>query len=179
MNRRTALRRFAISGAAAILLPACVRDSKQVSVALENLEISADDEELMAQLAQTLIPGTDKPGARAVNAHLFALVMVDDCLSPEKKEVFSRGLKAFDKSAPVPGGKTFTEAASEEKTETLRILSNDQTSGDVREFFDISRRYIIQGYTTSQYFMTEVKPHKLVPGPVYKGCVSLPQNLQS
>jgi hypothetical protein len=181
MNRRTALKRFAITGAAAMLLPACVRDSKKVPLALENLKITVEDEELLGQIAETLIPATDKPGAREVGAHLFAFVMVDDCSSPDKKEMFMNGLRSFNKNAPVPEKKMFTDASAEEKLQTLKNIEEEKEGPDesISEFYSMARRYIIQGYTTSQYFLTDVKPHKLVPGPVYKGCVPLPQNLQS
>lgn len=181
MDRRTALKRFALTGAAAMLLPACVQDSKKVSAALESLNVSADDEELLALIAETLIPSTDKPGAREVGAHIFALVMVNNCLPPAKKDAFMTGLRSFNINAPVPGGKEFTEASPDERVEALRQLETkgDLPAGPLNDFYSTARRYIIQGYTTSQYFMTEVKEHKLVPGPVYKGCVALPENLQS
>lgn len=181
MNRRTALKKFALTGAVAMFLPACVKDSGKVSSALENLDITADDEELLAQIAETLIPATDKPGAREVGAHVFAFIMVNDCLAPDRKEAFMSGLRSFNKKAPVPGGGTFLDASEQEKAETLMNIGKEGTSVDaaVKEFYSTARRYIIQGFTTSQYFMTEVKPHKLVPGPVYKGCVALPDNLQS
>ena len=181
MNRRTALKRFALTGAVAMFLPACVQDSRKVSSALENLNVTADDEELLALIAETLIPSTDKPGAKEVGAHVFALIMVNDCLPPAKKEAFMTSLRSFNANAPGPGGKKFTEASSDERIEALRQLAkhDDSRVESLKEFYSTARGYIIQGYTTSQYFMTEVKQHKLVPGPAYKGCVALPENLQS
>lgn len=181
MNRRTAIKKFALTGAVAMLLPACVKDSRKVSSTLENLDITADDEELLAQIAETLIPATDKPGAREVGAHVFTFIMVNDCLPPAKKEAFMSGLRSFNEKAPLPGGGTFIDASKQEKIETLENFGKEGTSADpgLKEFYSTARGYIIQGFTSSQYFMTEVKPHKLVPGPVYKGCVALPDNLQS
>ena len=83
MKRRTVLRNLAMASAAAILLPACVSDPKKVSIALNRLQVTPDDEELLGNIADTLIPTTETPGARDTSAHLFALVMVDDCL-PKK-----------------------------------------------------------------------------------------------
>ena len=51
--------------------------------------------------------------------------------------------------------------------------SIETTSEPLKTFYKTATNYIIQGYTNSSYFMTEVKPYKLVPGPVYKGCVPL------
>jgi hypothetical protein len=179
MNRRTALKHVAITGAAALLIPGCVSDPKKVSVALENLNITGDDEDLLAVFADTLIPATEKPGALLVGAHLYTFVMVDDCLPPDKKEAFISGLRSFNESAPVPGKKKFLKATTDEKLETLSNLEKDKDSlaEPLKTFYSTARHYIIQGFTSSQYFLTEVKPYKLVPGPIYKGCISLSQNI--
>ena len=85
MKRRQLLQRLTVATAGALLLPACVADPKKVSIALNRLKITADEETLLADLADTLIPTTDTPGAKAVGAHLFALVMVDDCQPIDKQ----------------------------------------------------------------------------------------------
>src|SRR5687768_18268029 len=148
MNRRTALKYFGITGAAAMFLPGCLSDPKKVSVALENLKITPDDEDLLADIAATLIPSTDKPGAKEVNAHLFTFVMVDDCLPSEQKDLFMKGLREFNESAPVPGKTTFQKASAEEKLQTLMNLEKVVTTGEetaLLNFYKTARRYIIQG----------------------------------
>jgi len=37
-------------------------------------------------------------------------------------------------------------------------------------FYRKTREYIIQGYVSSQHFLTDIKPYQLVPGPNYNGC---------
>lgn len=159
-----------------MLIPGCARDSKKVSVALNSLKVSPEDEELLATLAETLIPATDKPGAKEVGAHLFTLVMVDDCLSDDKKDEFMKGLRAFNQQAPISGGQKFIDASAHERLAALEEIEKDSPSLDksVKAFYLTAKGYILRGYTTSQYFMTEEKPYKLVPGPSYKGCVPLP-----
>jgi hypothetical protein len=179
MNRRTALKHVAITGAAALLIPGCVSDPKKVSIALENLKITGDDEELLAAFADALIPATDKPGALQVGAHHYTFVMVDDCLPADKKDAFISGLRAFNESAPVPGKKKFLKASSDERLEALINLEKDRDNlaEPLKTFYSTARHYIIQGFTSSQYFLTEVKPYQLVPGPVYKGCIPVSQNI--
>jgi hypothetical protein len=179
MNRRTALKFFTITSAAAMLLPGCLSDSKKVSVALDNLEITADDEELLGELASALIPATDKPGAKEVSAHIFTFVMVDDFLTKEQKQTFMQGLREFNENEFVPGKKDFLDASPEERVKTLEMIESngDKIKEPLKTFYGTARNYIIQGFTTSQYFLTEVKPYKLVPGPVYKGCVPLTEKI--
>ncbi len=83
MTRREALRNCFIITVGTALLPSCMQKDK-ASVALKNLEVNTDQEKLIAELSETIIPKTDTPGAKDVYAHLFVLKMVDDCY--EKKD---------------------------------------------------------------------------------------------
>jgi hypothetical protein len=177
MDRRTALKYVALSGAAAMLLPGCITDKKKVSVALNNLQVTPEDEELLAELVDTIIPAADgKPGAKQIEAHLFTLVMVDDCVAPGDKEKFMKGLRAFNSSFE---SSKFMEMTAQQKLAALTAFEKDFDSKDesVRYFYTTSRGYAIYGFTTSQYFLTEVKNFKLVPGPVFKGCVPVSANV--
>lgn len=173
MNRRQVIKQLAIGTTAAILLPSCLADPKKVSIALNNLDVNGDDERLIAELAEVLIPETESPGAKTVNAHHFALVMVDDCQPDSVKSKFVSGLRAFEETTRNTDGKTFLDA---DKLQRLEMLKNIERSledlpENVRTFYRLARRYIVQGYTSSSYFLTEVKPFKLIPGPVFNGCV--------
>lgn len=175
MNRRLVLKQLAVATAAAWILPSCVSDPKKVSIALNRLNITGDDEDLLAAIADTLIPKTDTPGATDVSAHLFTLVMVDDCLAKADQEKYVTGLKAFDDTSKTIAGKSFTKASPEERTDILKKTeaAKDTLPEAVKVFYNTTRRYVIQGYTASQYFMTDVKPYQLIPGPNFKGCVKV------
>lgn len=173
MNRRQILKKLALGTTAAILLPSCLGDPKKVSIALNNLAIDGDEETLIAEIAETLIPETDTPGARTTNAHHFALVMVDDCQTDEIKNKYIKGLRAFDEACHSLTGKRFIDSNAEQRLSILKQIEDQsgELPEDVRTFYRLTRRYIIQGYTSSSYFLGEVKPYQLVPGPDFKGCV--------
>lgn len=172
MNRRLVLKQLAVATAAAWILPSCVADPKKVSIALNRLNINGDDEDLIAAIADTLIPKTDTPGAKEVSAHLFAIVMVDDCMPKASQEKYTQGLKAFDDTCKTVAGKAFGKASAEERADILKKIeaAGDTLPEAVRTFYDATRHYVIQGYTDSQYFLTDVKPYQLIPGPNFKGC---------
>ncbi len=180
MKRRTVFKHLAVASAAAWLLPGCVADPKKVSIALNRLQITADEESLLGDLADVMIPASDDsttgPGARAVGAHLFALVMIDDCHPVEDQEKFLRGMRNFNKSIQSLTGESFAKADADERLSMLTSFeqNSDKSDEDTRAFYSLTRRYIIQGYTSSQYFLTEVKPYQLVPGPNYNGCAPVP-----
>jgi hypothetical protein len=132
----------------------------------------------LGNLADVIIPPGETPGARAVEAHLFTLIMVDECLDKAEQEKYLKGMRMFDESVKPLTGKTFTKASPEER---LTILTNLEASLDkfpeeVRAFYGRSRGYILQGYLTSQHFLTNVKPFKHIPGPQFKGCAPVTQN---
>jgi len=172
MKRRTVFKHLAAATAAAWLLPSCVSDPKKVSIALNRLQINPDEETLLGDLADVMIPATDTPGARAVGAHLFALVMVDDCLPRTEQEKYLKGMRGFEDSIKSLTGRSFSDAAAEDRLAILASFEKrlEDADEDVRTFYSKTRGYIIQGYTSSEYFLTKVKPYQLVPGPNYNGC---------
>lgn len=178
MDRRSALKYLGIASAAAIVLPSCVQDEKKLSIALNNLKISGDDEELVGAIASALIPLTDTPGAREVDAHLFTFIMIDDCHPKEEQEKFLTGMRAFKDEMKKLTGKSFMKSSAVERTNILEKLQDEKTviSDAVRAFYGMSKRYIIQGYLSSQHFLTKVKPYQHVPGAVFLGCKPFSDN---
>ncbi len=71
MHRRSAIRCFLAGSAGVILLPACLHDKRKSSVILKNISLTGDQEDMLADLAETIIPRTDTPGARDISAHLL------------------------------------------------------------------------------------------------------------
>jgi hypothetical protein len=178
MNRRTLLKQLAVSSAAAFILPSCLLEEKKVSQALSNLDIKAGDEKLISLLAETLIPETDTPGAKSLKADSFALVMVNDCLEKPEQEKYLSGMRAFDAASKSLTGKSFIDASAEERVDILNQVeaAKDKLPEDVRAFYFRTRWYIIQGYTSSQHFLTNIKKYEHIPGPDFKGCVPVATN---
>lgn len=181
MNRRTVFKHLALASAAAWVLPACVSDPKKVSVALNHLRVTGDDEALIAAIADVMIPATDTPGAVAVKAHLFTLVMVDDCLKKEEKEKYLRGMRSFEDALQSLTGKKFSKAPKEAQLAMLAAFEQklEDSDEETKFFYKKNRGYIIQGYTSSQHFLTDIKPWQLVPGPHYNGCAPVSADLKT
>jgi hypothetical protein len=178
MKRRTVFKHLAVASAAAWMLPGCISDPKKVSVALNRLQITGDEEQLLGNIADVIIPETGTPGARAVGAHLFTLVMVDDCLEKSEQEKYLKGMRNFEATVQAVTGKSFSDASAEERLGMLTAFEAGLADLDenAKAFYGRTRGFIIQGYTSSQQFLTDVKPYKLVPGPGYKGCSPVPSN---
>lgn len=177
MDRRTVFKHLAVASAAALIVPSCISDPKKISIALNNLRVTGDEEELLGDIADVIVPATDTPGARAVEAHLFALVMVDDCLDKREQKIYLKGMRNFEDALKSLTGKSFRGASPAEKLEMLTAFEQHKKklSEDVQIFYTRTRSYILQGYLSSEHFLTNVKPYKLVPGPVFEGCKPLPE----
>ncbi|WP_313261706.1 gluconate 2-dehydrogenase subunit 3 family protein [Sphingobacterium sp.] len=149
MDRRTALKQMFIVAGGIMIATSCDFSSKAPTIQLNKLKLNLDDEQMLAELVEAIIPKTDSPGAKEVNLHLFVMKMLDDCTSPEDQHKFTDGLKAASKLK----GKTL-----EEQQAYLKALPEDDV------FFKILKRRTVQGYKNSEYVMKNKLVYELVPG---------------
>ncbi|HYC84230.1 MAG TPA: gluconate 2-dehydrogenase subunit 3 family protein [Chryseosolibacter sp.] len=174
MNRRTVIKQIAISSAAAFLFPSCFKDNRDQNtyVKLNNVQVTEDEKDLVGMIADVIVPETDSPGALKLEAHTFALVMVDDCLSKKDQEQYLSGLRSFDNSVESLTGQSFRKTPAAERAKILEQVQRDKDklAKEVNYFYNRTRGYVVQAYTTSQHFLTTVKEYQLIPGPSFHGC---------
>ena len=165
MERRFAIKQILIMAGGIALLPSCLRDSGKSSVLLKNLDVSLDQEQLMAEIAETMIPKTDTSGAKELNLHLFVLKMLDDCHEPEDQIKFLKGLEEFQDNTQEQFSKSFIKLSRDERQKMLvQVENNKAASAELAAFYAIMKRRTIQGYLNSQYVMTNLIKWELVPG---------------
>ncbi len=171
MNRRSAIRNFVFITAGVVFIPSCRQDAKPPSVQLKNLKLDADDEALIAELSETIIPKTDRPGAKDVAAHQFVLNMVDDCYEKSEQSRFSSGMKAFNDRAKNLLDKGFVQSSIAERAPLMEELEKAKgEDSDLQFFYKTTKGLTIQAYTGSKYYLTSVQVYELVPGR-FNGCV--------
>jgi hypothetical protein len=153
MERRTAIKNLFIIAGGIAILKSCTPGKNKASIELKKIDVSADQEALLAEFVEVLIPETTTPGAKSLGLHLFVLKMVDDCHDAEDQKKFMAGLTALNQQS-------FQKAAADERK---KIVETIRTSSDAPGFFDIVRRRTLQGYMNSKYVMTELIPYELVP----------------
>lgn len=176
-TRRTAIRRLLIMAGGVAIIPSCMQsDNARTSISLRNINLNSNDEKLLAELAETIIPQTDSPGAKDTYTQLYILKMMDDCSSKEDQRKFVTGLKAFEKFSR-RSGQTFIELTPAQKEEVAYQIENKKdVPEEVLAFYNIAKSLTIQGYLTSKYYLSNVQVYELVPGR-FKGCVN-PQSLK-
>ncbi len=177
MNRRIALKQLGLVTAGAMLLPGCLKQVRPLSVALNNLSVTGEQEGLLAEMAESIIPATDIPGAKALNLQAFVLRMVDDCQDADAQKNFETGLSQFDEAVVTKFKKPFEECSAKERKEflleidfTAKAERESDKSTPVSVFYSLVKRYTIQGFLNSEYIMTNVLVYNMIPGK-FVGCV--------
>jgi len=174
MNRRTAIRNVVVITAGASLLPSCLHTDKP-TITLKNIPLTGSQENMIAGLTETIIPRTNAfIGAADLRAHEFVLTMVDDCMPPEEQQKFTTGMKDFETVCRQQWNNSFTECSPQQRKELLQRLEQKQeVPENAVYFYETTKRYTVQSFTSSKQYMLDIRKYKMVPGNNYKGCVAV------
>lgn len=173
VNRRSAIKQLLYVSAGMALLPACLQHTSRASLTLKHISVDGDQEKMLAELVETIIPATTTPGAKELSAHLFTLIMMDDCYKKEEQQQWLSGLKAFEQASKKLNGQSFLESTTTQRAALLTAMEAGRyNKDDVSFFYSTTKHLTIQAYTSSKYFLTKVNVYELVPAR-FKGCVPL------
>ncbi|HEY4734331.1 MAG TPA: gluconate 2-dehydrogenase subunit 3 family protein [Gemmatimonadaceae bacterium] len=115
-----------------------------------------DDVAYLDEIADTILPTTSTPGAKAAKTGAFMALMVRDTYSPEDEKIFRDGMKALDKaSKDKNGGKSFMQATPEQRLALLEALDKEQ--------FDYNTKQRAEAKKKSDAFLTERQQGKPEP----------------
>lgn len=148
-----------------------MQDKAKSSILLKKMHISAEQEKLLEELAETILPKTSTPGAKDIYAHLFALRMLDDCYKEEDQKRFVHGMEQFDKKARAELETSFVKATPGQRQTLLKkIEAQRDTNDDMTYFYSTAKGLTIQAYTSSEFYLTRVHVYEMIPSR-YHGCV--------
>ncbi len=168
INRRKLLKNVAImtGGALSANVIAGVMSGAfaQDAINVDNPVFTADQLELVAEIAQMIIPDTDTPGAKSALVHDYIHAIVGDWYYEDERVNFMTGLNAVD-----PSFMTRDEAG---RTAILMALDNEES--DEKTFFAEFKELTLIGYFSSQIGAEEELRYEQYPGP-YQGCVPFEQ----
>lgn len=172
MERRVAIKQITLAAGGLLALPAWASAWTRASLQPVLPFLSPDQDGLLAELVDTLIPASDSLGAKALGVPDFVQKMVADCYEAPVQANLKNGLVTVDALAQETYGKPF---ASCETTQRQAVLRNMEVSEDAgrKEFYALVKNLTIQGYTTSEYVMTKFLNYTPIPGHYY-GCVPAP-----
>ncbi|HEX7978632.1 MAG TPA: gluconate 2-dehydrogenase subunit 3 family protein [Gemmatimonadaceae bacterium] len=176
MNRREAIRAStAILGGVLItsngFLVACSRE--RVEAASATGVLSADDQALIEEIADTLLPTTAaSPGAKAAGAGAAINLLVTDCWEPEKQQKVVDGLKQFRQTSQTKGGGEFANLGVAKREALLRDIDAEAKGKGDAHYFNLVRDLSLQAYFSSEIGMTKARRWIMIPGK-FVGCMPL------
>ncbi|MEO6229463.1 MAG: gluconate 2-dehydrogenase subunit 3 family protein [Ferruginibacter sp.] len=172
MTRRDLLQNVAILlggsivGGSVFSISGCKSTDKQVNAMFNEKQVA-----LMNEIADTILPETTSPGAKAAKVGDFMAVMVLDCYEEPNQKVFMDGLKKIDELSEAKYSKSFMEADPKQRTELLTELDKEQKAyqdkkgnGDPSHYFRMMKETTLLGYFTSKEGATQALRYIAVPG---------------
>jgi hypothetical protein len=172
MKRRDALRSLALITGGLVLVPSCDFSKEDILSAYQNLNITPSLKQLLADIADTIIPAGNIKGAADIEVQDFILVMVNDCMDEEGQKTFMNGLNSFEDFSKKTAGSSLGKLDQKQKESLILsgLSSEDESQKEIRDFLRTTKRFTTQGFMMSEYIQTQVKPYSLIPGE-YKGDV--------
>src|SRR5256885_1090315 len=146
--------------------------------------------DLVAAIAEHILPETDTPGARGAGVHRFIDAMLAESCPPVQRKRFLEGLAEVDARAARTLGRPFLQCAVGDQRALLEVLDREALAsppvplsttrrggtpdGPGVPFFRTMKELTLVGYYTSENGATRELHHAPVPGR-YDGCVPLAQ----
>lgn len=133
IDRREAIRRVsAILGGAALvggssLLISCNKDRAPAAKAGTSA-FSTEDVAFLDEVAETILPETKTPGAKAAKVGAFMALMVTDTYEPDDQKIFREGMKKLDAASQKMHKVSFMQATSAQRLSLLEVLDKEQKS---------------------------------------------------
>lgn len=127
ITRREAIRRVtAVLGGIALvggdaLLTGC-RDERAGDAA----QFSAEDIAFLDEVAETILPQTSTPGAKAAGVGAFMALLVADTYGEREQRVFRDGMRKLDERCRQTHGASFMEATPQQRLALLEEVDREQ-----------------------------------------------------
>ena len=149
------------------------------------------DVALLDEIAETMLPETSTPGAKAAKTGAFMALMVTDVYSDAAQQVFGNGLRSVDEACRRAHGTAFMQATPAERLTVLEALDREQkevmdariptpsnrapasasaleTSSELRRdephYFRMMKELALLGYFTSEIGCTKALRYIEAPG---------------
>lgn len=176
LSRREALKTVtallggvALTGGASLLTSCASYDSGEALS--ESTPFTDAEVALLDDMAETILPRTETPGAKDAGVGAFVAFMVVDAYSPDNRRIFREGLIALQQSSQAEFGTTFTHLQADDQLAVINRLDREQhefqrgKAGDQpNHWFRMMKELTLLGYFTSEVGMTKALRYVERPG---------------
>jgi hypothetical protein len=136
IDRREAVRRVSalLGGIAFVggsgLLTACERerpgDRAAAAAGGKAGDFSAEDIAFLDEVADTILPETKTPGAKAAKVGAFMALMVTDSYDKDQQKIFRDGMEKIDEASEKASGAKFMKATPQARLALIESLDREQ-----------------------------------------------------
>src|SRR5215472_3386289 len=175
MDRRELLQMIAAVTGCAL----CANDALWASADPQSpLPYSPTDVDLLDDIAETILPRTDTPGARDAAVGPYIARYSAACYPPEHIALLQAGLRDIEAQMQTQHGTGFRQASQQAKESLLVSIdrrakahaAETSAGGGPPHYFTLIKQLTLLGFFTSEAGETRVVRYRPVPGP-YKGCI--------
>lgn len=146
---------------------------------------TAEDVALLDEIADTILPETSTPGAKAAKTGAFMALMVTDTYTDRNQLVFREGMRQLDEACRAAAGVAFMQATPAQRLSLLEALDREQkTTMEERtnaprsrfpaaaplppdeppHYFRMVKELALLGYFTSEIGYTTAMRYRESPG---------------
>jgi len=177
MNRREILKQtsLVVGGALSVgTISAVLGGCKAESIDLGWVPkvLSTDQAQLVAEIAERIIPKTDTPGAKDAGVASFIDNAIDLNILGDKRTTLLTGLSQFTKMAQDKFGKSFIDISGDEMDTVIKAVALDGAEGDkTNPIFKQLKELVVAGFFSSEVGAKGTLAYDPIPGE-YIGCIN-------
>jgi hypothetical protein len=154
-----------------IAMPAWADNWTMADLANLPSTLAPSTHEMLAAVADTIIPAGNSIGALSVGVDKFLEKLIANCYEKEVQENVAKQLAALDASAESTYGSSFAKCEQSQR-EALLLKMSAAENKEEKDFFELMKSQTIRGFNTSREVMLQYLNYKIVPGHFY-GCVDV------
>lgn len=165
ISRRDAIKKAALLVGGSLALPDILKAWGNLTPENQYFVFSAGQAEVIAEIAETIVPATKTPGAKAAGVPAFIQKIVADCYEPEDRTMFLAGVDDVDAYSKKANGKGFVELTAEQRIEVLKHFEAEHYADKKgKPWWGKMKDLSVVGYFTSEIGCTQALRYEPIPG---------------
>lgn len=165
MKRRDLIKILGVSTVGLISVPFWIDGWNEDSLPPNELGMEEEQQLLLQDIVDAMIPKTDIPGAKELQVDKFMVVMVADCYEKQVRDEFLAGFAELQKFSKEELKKEFGDLSREEKSKLFKMMSEKPIADNQKiNFISFVKGLTITGFMTSEYIEMNHLHYEMVPG---------------
>jgi hypothetical protein len=170
VTRREAIRRVSALFGGAVLIGQSAWLAGCATFGSQRL-FAESDIALLDEIADTILPETKTPGAKAAGVGPFMAMMVEEAYDPREQAVFRGGIETLERESRLQNGGGFMASSPVQRLALLERLDLEaieymrQPGAEARpHYFRMIKELTLLGYFTSEIGYTQAMRYAETPG---------------